>query len=70
MILHRSDILSFLIEKQSSILVAGTHGNEINAPWIFDQWNKHPNLINTNGLKINRVIGNPVARKKCKRFKF
>ena len=27
------------------LLVAGTHGNEINATWLFDQWSKdYPNL--------------------------
>jgi len=50
------------------LLVAGTHGNEINAPWLFDQWNKKPSLINTNDLKIKKVIGNPIARKDCKRY--
>ena len=50
------------------LLVAGTHGNEINAPWLFDQWNKKPSLIDTSDLKIQKVIGNPRARKECKRY--
>ena len=50
------------------LLVAGTHGNEINAPWIFDQWDRQPSLIDGNGLNINKVIGNPFAREKCQRY--
>ena len=38
------------------LLVAGTHGNEINAPWLFNEWNKSPGVINTNGLKIVKII--------------
>ena len=33
------------------LLVAGTHGNEINGIWLFEQWEKSPFLINTNGIK-------------------
>ena len=50
------------------LLVAGTHGNEINAPWLFDQWDKKPSLIHAKDLKIKRVIGNPIARKECQRY--
>ena len=50
------------------LLVAGTHGNEVNAPWLFDQWFKRPDLIKTNGLKLRKVIGNPLARKACLRY--
>jgi len=50
------------------LLVAGTHGNEINAPWLFNEWNKSPGVINTNGLKIVKIIGNPEALKVCKRY--
>ncbi len=50
------------------LLVAGTHGNEINAPWLFGQWKKKPSLINANGLNITKVIGNPLAGNKCQRY--
>ncbi len=50
------------------LLVAGTHGNEINAPWLIDQWAKSPDLIETNGVKVTWVIGNPAARKEGKRY--
>ncbi len=56
------------MSKFKLLLVAGTHGNELNAPWIFDQWDKNPSLISTKGLNINKVIGNPSAREKCKRY--
>ncbi len=44
------------------LVVAGTHGNEINASWLIDNWMKNPNLIRTNGINHVQVIGNPVAR--------
>ncbi len=50
------------------LFVAGTHGNEINAPWLFSQWLKQPNLINNNGLRVSKIIGNPEALKDCKRY--
>ena len=50
------------------LLVAGTHGNELNASWLFDQWDQNENLVNTNGITLFRVIGNPEARKFCKRY--
>jgi len=50
------------------LLIAGTHGNEINAPWLFEQWDKYPDLINTNDLKVARTIGNPEALQACKRY--
>ena len=50
------------------LLVAGTHGNEINAPWLFDKWNKNPDLINDCGLSVLKEIGNPSASKKNRRY--
>ncbi len=50
------------------LLIAGTHGNEINAPWLFEQWSKYPGIINSHGLNISKVIGNPKALKCCKRY--
>ncbi len=50
------------------LLVAGTHGNEINGIWLFDQWEKSPLLINTHGIKTYQVIGNPEAKKAGKRY--
>ena len=50
------------------LLVAGTHGNEINGIWLFDEWNKSSFLINTHGIKTCKVIGNPEAKKAGKRY--
>ncbi len=50
------------------LLVAGTHGNEINGIWLFDEWNKSSLLINTHGIKTCKVIGNPEAKKAGKRY--
>ena len=50
------------------LLIAGTHGNEINAPWLFDQWSKKPDLIKTNGTNIIKVLGNELAYKKGVRY--
>ena len=50
------------------LLVAGTHGNEINGIWLFEQWEKSPFLINTHGIRTYKVIGNPEAKKAGKRY--
>ena len=50
------------------LLVAGTHGNEINGICLFEEWEKSPFLINTHGIKTYKVIGNPEAKKACKRY--
>ncbi len=43
------------------LLVTGTHGNEINGPWLFEQWSQNRELINNFGLSLVRQIGNPKA---------
>ncbi len=50
------------------LLVAGTHGNEINPIWLFEQWDKLAVLINTYGIATHKVIGNPKAYKSGKRY--
>ncbi len=50
------------------LLVAGTHGNEINAPWLLDQWGKNPDLIKARGIGVAKVVGNPAALKVCRRY--
>ena len=50
------------------LLVAGTHGNEINGIWLFDEWKKSPFLINTYGIRTFSIIGNPEAKKAQKRY--
>lgn len=48
--------------------MAGTHGNEINGIWLFEEWKKSPFLINTHGIKTCKEIGNPQAKKAGKRY--
>tara|TARA_Y100001968_G_scaffold67200_1_gene58047 strand:+ start:24301 stop:25215 length:915 start_codon:yes stop_codon:yes gene_type:complete len=50
------------------LLVAGTHGNELNAPWLFEKWSEQEELINSNGVSLARVIGNPDALALCRRY--
>jgi len=50
------------------LLVAGTHGNEINGIWLFEEWEKSSFLINTHGIKTCKVIGNPQAKNAGKRY--
>ena len=50
------------------LLVAGTHGNEINGIWLFEQWKKSSFFVNTYGIKTCQVIGNPEAKKAGKRY--
>tara|TARA_Y100001968_G_scaffold202116_1_gene185610 strand:+ start:1806 stop:2717 length:912 start_codon:yes stop_codon:yes gene_type:complete len=50
------------------LLVAGTHGNEINGIWLFEEWEKSSFLIKTHGIKTFKVIGNPEAKKVGKRY--
>ena len=49
------------------LVVAGTHGNEVNAPWLLQQWQASPDLIDASGLAVQSVIGNPEAlRRRCR----
>ena len=50
------------------LVVAGTHGNEINAPWLLEQWQQQPQFIQTHGCEVLPVIGNPAAYAKGCRY--
>ena len=50
------------------LVVAGTHGNEINGPWLLDQWRQHPALIDSEGLDVQLAIGNPAACAQGRRY--
>lgn len=43
------------------LVVAGTHGNERNAPWLLQHWRRHPGSLATAGLALELEIGNPAA---------
>ena len=50
------------------LVVAGTHGNELNAPWLLEQWNHAPAVVDSAGLTCRPVIGNPEARRAGRRY--
>lgn len=43
------------------LVVAGTHGNERNAPWLLERWRRHPATLDDAGLALELVLGNPAA---------
>lgn len=43
------------------LVVAGTHGNERNAPWLLEHWRQHPAGLADAGLALQLVLGNPQA---------
>jgi aspartoacylase len=43
------------------LVVAGTHGNERNAPWLLQEWQQHPARLDDRGLALQLVLGNPGA---------
>jgi len=54
---------------QASVLVvAGTHGNERNAPWLLEQWRRRPEILESSGLKLELVLGNPAAHAQNRRY--
>ena len=50
------------------LVVAGTHGNEVNAPWLLEQWAVQRELIDASGCVVQTVIGNPEARAMGRRY--
>ncbi|MFO7628729.1 MAG: aspartoacylase [Prochlorococcaceae cyanobacterium] len=50
------------------LVVAGTHGNERNAPWLLERWRRHPETLNDAGLALELVQGNPAALAKGWRY--
>ena len=50
------------------LVVGGTHGNELNAAWLIDQWRLRPDLLEACGLQLALEIGNPEARRAGRRY--
>ena len=50
------------------LVVAGTHGNELNAPWLLDLWQRDPASAPPTPLRLEWRIGNPAARAVCRRY--
>ncbi len=43
------------------LVVAATHGNERNAPWLLEHWRQQPELLARHGLELQLVLGHPQA---------
>ena len=43
------------------LVVAATHGNERNAPWLLEGWRRDPTVLASQGLSLALEIGNPAA---------
>ena len=54
--------------KGKVLVVAGTHGNECNAPWLLDAWARLPGRLNSSGLALCPLIGNPDALAQSRRY--
>ena len=54
--------------KPRVLVVAGTHGNEINGPWLLDQWRRDPDFIDARGLDVQLATGNPAACLQGRRY--
>jgi aspartoacylase len=50
------------------LVVAGTHGNECNAPWLLRLWRAHPGTLSSQGLELELVLGNPQAWEARRRY--
>jgi len=50
------------------LVVAGTHGNERNAPWLLEAWARWPGRLHSAGLALCPLIGNPEALAQSRRY--
>ena len=50
------------------LVVAGTHGNERNAPWLLQHWQDQPADLASSGMAIELVLGNPAAHQANLRY--
>lgn len=50
------------------LVVAGTHGNEVNGLWLLEQWAARHELIDPCGCVVQTAIGNPDARDDGRRY--
>jgi aspartoacylase len=50
------------------LVVAGTHGNERNAPWLLEVWRQHRARFASHGLAIEQEVGNPAAFQTSRRY--
>ena len=50
------------------LVVAATHGNERNAGWLLEGWQRDPALLRNAGLGLALTLGNPEAWAVCRRY--
>ena len=50
------------------MVVGGTHGNERNAPWLLEFWRSKPQGLESQGLGLALVLGNPEAHAANRRY--
>lgn len=50
------------------LVVAGTHGNERNAPWLLEHWRHQPGALASHGLDLELVLGHPAAHADNRRY--
>ncbi len=50
------------------LVVAGSHGNERNGPWLLQAWERQPSLLSRSGLAVELVLGNPLAHAGGRRY--
>ena len=50
------------------LVVAGTHGNERNAPWLLEHWRRVPESLDRHGLELVLALGNPSAYADNRRY--
>ena len=50
------------------LVVAGTHGNERNAPALLERWRSEPQALHRSGLPVALVMGNPAAHQANRRY--
>ena len=61
-------MISQIVKPAQVLVVAGTHGNERNAPWLLDHWRRQPEALQRHGLDVALVLGNPAAHKANQRY--
>lgn len=50
------------------LVVAGTHGNECNAPWLLTVPERGGAALDHHGLEVRALIGHPEALEACRRY--
>ncbi|MDA1247532.1 MAG: aspartoacylase [Cyanobacteria bacterium] len=54
-------MISQVVKPAQVLVLAGTHGNERNGPWLLEHWRRQPEALQRHGLEVALVLGNPAA---------